>query len=142
MRSCVVNVNSIISQFLVQLFSCIFSISSLEKVLSPFLVFFVYSNVITLNIRRIVLDVMKPLEPDIVVYAEALNEVKTVNSVNIALIEVDRAVENIKITLEGDELDYESIKNSLSELAGAIHSIDMVVAGQDLIESSNTPQDD
>lgn len=101
-----------------------------------------YINVITLNIRRIVLDVMKPFEPDIIVYAATLNEIKTVSSVNIALIEVDRAVENIKITLEGDELDYESIKSSLSELAGAIHSIDMVVAGQDLIESSNTPQDD
>ncbi len=85
---------------------------------------------------------MKPLEPDIIVYAEALTTIDSVLSVNIAVIEVDRYVENIKITLEGEALKYDDIKNSLTELAGAIHSIDMVVAGQDLIESSNTPQDD
>ena len=93
------------------------------------------------QIRRLVLDVMKPFEPNIIMYANALTELPSVESVNIVVIELDREVENIKITLEGSRLDYESIQLEISNLAGAIHSIDMVAAGQDMIESQNTPQD-
>ncbi len=93
------------------------------------------------SIRQIVLDVMKPFEPDVIKYANALAAVDSVDSVNISLIELDKEVENIKITIEGEGLDYEEIRAEIKKLAGAIHSIDMVVAGKDIIEAQNTPQD-
>ena len=93
------------------------------------------------SIRRLVLDVMKPFEPDVIKYANSLTKIESVESVNITLIEIDKEVENIKITIEGDHLDYEEIKANIKNLAGAIHSIDMVVAGKKIIEAQNTPQD-
>ncbi len=93
------------------------------------------------SIRQIVLDVMKPFEPDVIIYANALAEIDSVDSVNISLIEVDKEVENIKITIEGEGLDYDEIAAEIKNLAGAIHSIDMVVAGKNIIEAQSTPQD-
>ncbi|MFX0013047.1 MAG: DUF211 domain-containing protein [Promethearchaeota archaeon] len=96
-------------------------------------------------VRRLVLDVMKPHEPDIIVYANHLAMVEQekgeVTAVNIAVIEVDRLVENIKITIQGNKLDYELISNKIKELGGAIHSIDLVIAGKSIIEETPTPQD-
>ena len=93
------------------------------------------------KIRRIVLDVMKPFEPDIITYADNLADIEGVNAVNIVLVEADREVENIKITIEGGSLDWGLIKDKIVDLAGAIHSIDEVVAGKKIIEMATTPQD-
>ena len=93
------------------------------------------------NIRRIVLDVMKSHRPEIVQLAEELSNVESVDAVNIAVVEIDKAVENIKVTIEGVNLVYEEIEQKLKELGAAIHSIDQVVAGKSIIEEAPTPQD-
>ncbi len=97
------------------------------------------------SIRRLVLDVMKPHEPDIITFANHLATIEQENgevtAVNIAVIEVDRIVENIKITIQGTKLDYELILHKIKELGGAIHSIDLVIAGKHIIEETPTPQD-
>lgn len=93
------------------------------------------------NIRRLVLDVMKPFSPDVIEYAEQLTGLDCIEAINIALLETDREVENIKITIEGDKLDYPLIKEKINDLAGAIHSIDSVAAGSMTIEEIQTPQD-
>ena len=54
--------------------------------------------------------------------------------VNISVKEVDQSTESISITLEGDNLNYESIKEILEQAGAVIHSIDQVVAGKELIE--------
>lgn len=57
-----------------------------------------------------------------------------VNGLNISLKEVDQNTESIAITLEGDDLQYESIKEILEEAGAVIHSIDQVVAGKRFVE--------
>lgn len=54
--------------------------------------------------------------------------------VNISLKEVDQSTESITITLEGDNLDYENIKEILEQAGAVIHSIDQVVAGKRFVE--------
>jgi hypothetical protein len=93
------------------------------------------------NLRRLVLDVLKPLEPSIVEVVQLLAVLEGVDGVNISIYEIDRRVENAKITVEGHDLRYEEIARVIEENGGAVHSIDEVAAGKVLIEDVITPQD-
>lgn len=93
------------------------------------------------SLRRLVLDVLKPAEPTIVQLVQALADLDGVDGVNISIYEIDRLVENAKITLEGNHLNYERVARVIEEYGGAIHSIDEVAAGKVLIEDVDTPQD-
>jgi len=89
----------------------------------------------------LVLDVLKPHYPLTLEYAKALSELKDISGVNLSLYEVDQQTENVKITIEGDDLDYEQIKEVIEELGGVIHSIDEIAAGRRLVEEVETLQD-
>lgn len=93
------------------------------------------------NLRRLVLDVLKPLEPSIVRLVQVLADLEGVDGVNISIYEIDRRVENAKFTIEGHDLPYEEITHVIEQNGGAIHSIDEVAAGKVLIEDVITPQD-
>ena len=93
------------------------------------------------KVRRIVLDVLKPHDPDIIELARRLAGSDGVDGVNISLYEVDRKVENAKITLEGSDLSYEAILSIIEDAGGTVHSIDEAVAGKVLVEDAPTLQD-
>jgi len=93
------------------------------------------------NIRRVVLDTLKPMEPTIVEMAKRLSVSDGVASVNISIAEIDLKVENAKITLEGDNINYEVVRDVIEDMGGSIHSIDEVVAGKDIIDDAATLQD-
>ncbi|OQY17881.1 MAG: hypothetical protein B6I34_11530 [Anaerolineaceae bacterium 4572_32.1] len=93
------------------------------------------------NLRRLVLDVLKPLDPSIVELVQLLADLEGVDGVNISIYEIDRRVENAKVTIEGHDLRYDEIASVIEENGGAIHSIDEVAAGRVLIEDVITPQD-
>lgn len=93
------------------------------------------------KIRRLVLDVLKPHDPSIIEVAAELSELPGVEAVNISIYEVDRRVENAKITLEGSDLRYNEILKVIGENGGTVHSIDEVVAGRMIIEDAETLQD-
>jgi len=93
------------------------------------------------KILRLVLDTLKPHEPTIIELAQLLSELEGVEAVNISIYEMDRKVENAKITIEGDDIHFEEIGLIIADNGGAIHSIDEVVAGKMIIDDSSTPQD-
>ena len=93
------------------------------------------------NIRRIVLDVLKPHKPDIIEYSERLSEIKRISGVSIFLNEVDQETENIKVIIEGFNLQYDRIRTLIEGMSGSIHSIDAVYAGEEIIDEVDTPQD-
>jgi hypothetical protein len=92
-------------------------------------------------IRRLVLDVLKPHRPSVVEVSEALSHLQGVEGVNIIMNEIDQQVENAKIVIAGNPLNFEEIKNKLKELGATIHSVDEVAAGKTIIEEVITPQD-
>ena len=61
--------------------------------------------------------------------------------VDITLIEIDNRVENIKITLEGDDIGFQDVAEVVQDAGGSIHSIDKVSTGKHLIDEVETPQD-
>ena len=93
------------------------------------------------KIRRLVIDALKPMEPNIVELAKVISLRDGVSAVNISMVEIDLKVENAKITIEGDDISYEEIRDLIEDMGGSIHSIDEVVAGKMIIDDSATLQD-
>ncbi len=93
------------------------------------------------GLRRVVLDVLKPHEPSNVLLALKLSEVENVEGVNLILREMDRNTETLKITVVGDNMNFEKIKKVLEEFGAVIHSVDEIVAGKRIVESVSTEQD-
>ncbi len=93
------------------------------------------------KVRRLVLDTLKPHEPSIIELAKSLSKLPGVEAVNISIYEIDRKVENAKITIEGSDISFEEASQIILEAGGAIHSIDEVVAGKIIIDDANTLQD-
>ncbi|WP_456472407.1 DUF211 domain-containing protein [Methanocaldococcus sp.] len=93
------------------------------------------------TIRRMVLDILKPHEPKITEMALRITKINGVDGVNITVYEIDKETENVKVTIEGENLDFDKIQEVIEELGGTIHSIDEVVAGKRIIEEVKTPQD-
>ena len=93
------------------------------------------------KILRLVLDTLKPHEPNIIDLANVLSELEGVSAVNISIYELDRKVENAKITLEGEDISFKDVSDLIKEMGGTIHSIDEVVAGKMIIDDAATLQD-
>ena len=93
-----------------------------------------FENKLPHGIRRIVLDVLKPHTPRLTDLALMISRDERVEGVNISLKEVDQNTESITVTLEGNNISYETIKEILQEAGAVIHSIDQVVAGKELVE--------
>ncbi|MFX0090601.1 MAG: DUF211 domain-containing protein [Candidatus Hodarchaeota archaeon] len=93
------------------------------------------------KVRRVVLDVLKPHDPSILSLANEIADVSGISGVNISIYEIDRSVENVKVTIEGPDIPYEEIKKIVQAKGGAIHSIDEVAAGKEIVEEVRTPQD-
>jgi len=91
--------------------------------------------------RRLVLDLLKPHEPDVVTFAESLADYEGVAGVNVVLLETDKEVQNVKMTLEGDSIPVDAVHDAVDDLGGTVHSIDEVVCGETIVEESKTPQD-
>ena len=92
-------------------------------------------------IRRFVLDVLKPHKPGVIELSEALSKLEGVEGVNIITYEIDQQVENVKVVIAGNGLNFESVKKILEDLGAAVHSVDEVAAGEKIIEDVKTPQD-
>ena len=93
------------------------------------------------NVRRLVLDTLKPYEPSIVDLAQKLSDMPGVAAVNISIYEMDRKVENAKITIEGEAIPVAKVMALIDDEGGAVHSIDEVVAGIKIIDDADTLQD-
>ena len=92
-------------------------------------------------ILRVVLDLLKPHDPPTLEFAERLADADGVYGVNATTIEVDKKVENVKLTIEGEDIRYETIRDLVDELGGTIHSVDQIACGERLIEEQGVPQD-
>lgn len=85
-------------------------------------------------VRRVVLDVLKPHDPKIVEFTQQVGKESSVEGVTSKLVDIEEEVRTLRITLEGEELDVESIEERITDLSGSIHSVDEVSCGQTVVE--------
>jgi hypothetical protein len=93
------------------------------------------------DIKRVVLDVLKPHHPSIVELTQRLSVLAGISGVNITIIEVDQDTETVKVTIEGNGIIFEDVETSITEAGAVIHSVDSVSAGKRLVEEVETFQD-
>lgn len=84
-------------------------------------------------IKLLVLDILKPHNPSIIEYAKRIGALKNMNGVNVTVEEIDERTETVKITVQGKDIDYNSLVDIIKDLGGTIHSVDEVAAGKRLI---------
>lgn len=93
------------------------------------------------EIKRLVLDVLKPHHPTVIDLARRLAALKGISGVTCTLQEVDRETESIKITIEGISIDMVQLEEIVDDCGAVIHSVDSVSAGKKIVEEVETPQD-
>lgn len=93
------------------------------------------------DIKRVVLDVLKPHHPGIVELSQRLSVLSGISGVNITIVEVDQDTETVKITIEGNSIVFDDVETSITEAGAVIHSVDSVSAGKRLVEEVETLQD-
>jgi hypothetical protein len=92
-------------------------------------------------VRRLVVDVLKPHEPSLVEFTEQLSELDGIDGVTSSLVELDREVQNVKLTFEGESVDHDAVQATVETLGGTVHSVDEVACGDRVVEARETPQD-
>ena len=79
------------------------------------------------KIKHLVLDVLKPHEPNLPEFASILAELKGVTKVDVNLIEMDDKTESLKVVLEGTEINFDELKQHIDGIGAVIHSVDQVI---------------
>ncbi|AWR97592.1 hypothetical protein DFR86_08550 [Acidianus sulfidivorans JP7] len=88
-----------------------------------------------MGIRRIVLDVLKPIKGlTIVDLAEKLTNIEGVEGVNISVTDMDVETMGLMVVVEGSNVNFDGVKKVLEEEGCAIHSIDEVASGKIIVE--------
>lgn len=77
-------------------------------------------------VKRVMLDVLKPHNPNALEFSQAIAEVGPDYYVQLTVIEVDEKTETLKLIVEGNAIDFEGIQTAISNLGGSLHSIDEV----------------
>jgi len=93
------------------------------------------------SIRRLVIDLLKPNEIENVTFARTIADLDGVEGANVSLLESDKDVQNLKITIEGENIDSGVVTTAIEDLGGTVHSVDEVVCGDRMVEESSTHQD-
>lgn len=83
--------------------------------------------------RRLMLDILIPLQLSIVDLSNKLSKMKGVEAVDLFIQETERRVESAKLTVEGDELNYDEIKSFLEGNGVSIHGVDRVGSGKRMV---------
>ncbi len=82
------------------------------------------------RIKVIEVDVLKPHKPNLVELGKALCGIKTVGNANLSVYAIDEKTESIKVTLEGDNIDFEAVEKIIDAYGAVIHSVDKVIVGK------------
>lgn len=78
------------------------------------------------NIKRLVLDSLKPRETSIIELSQALCSVDGVDEVDITVTEVDVKTETIKLVVRGTNINYDEISKVMAEHGAIVRSIDEI----------------
>jgi hypothetical protein len=77
-------------------------------------------------VKRLVLDVLKPHQPNALEFSQAIAKAGGDYRVCTTVLEVDEKTETLQVVVAGDAIDFDAVLSSISNLGGSLHSIDEV----------------
>ena len=86
------------------------------------------------KVTRLVLDVLKPHQPNALEFAQALAGSDRGLQVDLVVTEMDDKTETLQVVIEGADLQLEQLQAVIQEQGASLHSID-------LVEVHNEPED-
>jgi hypothetical protein len=78
------------------------------------------------RVQRLVLDILKPHQPNVLEFARAIAALGRDYRVEIQVVEVDEQTETLQVSITGEALDFERIGETIGENGASLHSIDEV----------------
>jgi uncharacterized protein len=78
------------------------------------------------SVKKVVLDVLKPHQPNALEFSRAIAAVGDDYHVTLTVLEVDENTETLQVVVAGDAIDFEAVQNTINDMGGSIHSIDEV----------------
>lgn len=78
------------------------------------------------SVKRIVLDVLKPHQPNALEFSQAIAATGPDYLVHLTVLEMDENTETLQVEIEGDAVDFDAIQSTISSMGGSLHSIDEV----------------
>jgi hypothetical protein len=79
------------------------------------------------NLKRVVLDVLKPHRPNVLELSSVVAALGADYIVRIDVSEVDEKTETVVVDIQGNQLDFAQIEQSIRDVGGSVHSIDKVL---------------
>ena len=79
-----------------------------------------------LAVKRLVLDVLKPHQPNALEFCQALAQAGDGYRVSLTVVEIDEKTETLEIEVSADSIDFEMLVKTINEAGGSLHSIDQV----------------
>ena len=79
-----------------------------------------------LAVKRIILDVLKPHQPNALEFCKVIAKAGSDYRVRLTVLEVDEKTETLQLEVTGSDIDLEVIQSSISDIGGSLHSIDEV----------------
>lgn len=86
------------------------------------------------SVKRLILDVLKPHQPNALEFSQRLAAVGPDYKVRLAVIEVDENTETLQVLIEGKSIDFEAVQATINGMGGSLHSIDEVEVMNDAMD--------
>jgi hypothetical protein len=80
----------------------------------------------TIHIRRVLIEALKPRETRLVELSEAICSVNGVEECDIVVTDVDVKTETIKLTVRGPDVEYDGISKVMQEYGMSIKGVDEI----------------
>lgn len=90
-------------------------------------------------IKRIVLDVLKPHQPNALECATLIANLDSSYRVKVTVEEVDEKTESITVIIEGDNIHFNDVVDTISNMGGSLHSIDQVEVTGAVVPGPDNP---
>jgi len=81
-------------------------------------------------VRLLVLDILKPHQPNILELGKIICKEPSVENANLSVYAVDEKTESVKMVLEGKNINFSHIKKLIEDQGAVIHSMDKVILGK------------
>lgn len=77
-------------------------------------------------VKRVVLDVLKPHQPNALEFTQAIARVGNDYLVRLTVLEMDKNTETVEVVITGNAINFDDIQSTISDMGGSLHSIDEV----------------